>query len=132
MVLGGLLQLLQDQRRNLRRRVQLALRLNGHVVALLDHLVGHHLHLVADFVEAAPHKPLDGVNSVSRVGDRLPLGHLAHQPLPGLGKRHHGRRRPSALFVGDHFGLAALHHRDDRVRRPQIDADHLCHGNFRS
>jgi hypothetical protein len=54
------------------------------VVALLDHLEGHHLHLVAHFVVAAAHEALDGENGVLRVGDGLALGHLPHQPLAAL------------------------------------------------
>ena len=43
-VFRRLLQLLQNHRRDLRRRVLLALRQNGDVVARLHDLVGHHLH----------------------------------------------------------------------------------------
>ena len=82
--LGGFLELLQNHRRNLRRRVLLALRQNAHVVALLHHLEGHHLHLVVHFVEAAAHKPLDRENCVLGVGDRLPLCYLPHQALARL------------------------------------------------
>ena len=35
------------------------------------------------------------------------------------------RRLPS--WFGDHGGVAAFHHRDDGVRRPEVDADHLRH-----
>ncbi len=42
-VLCRLFQLLQDHGGNLRRRVLLALRQNGYVIARLDHLVRHHL-----------------------------------------------------------------------------------------
>ena len=42
-VFGRFLQLLKNQRRNLRRRVLLALRKHGHVISLADHLVGDQL-----------------------------------------------------------------------------------------
>ena len=85
-VFGGLLQLLQNQCRDLRWRVFLALRQNGNVVARLDDLVGDHLDLFADFVVAASHKPLDRIDRVFGIGDRLPLGDLSDEPFAGLGE----------------------------------------------
>jgi len=88
-VFGGLLQLLQNQRRNLGRGVLLVLRDDGHVVALTDDFVGHHLHLFVDFFEAAPHEALDGENGVLWVGDGLALGDLADEALAGLREADH-------------------------------------------
>ena len=126
-IFGSLLQLLQDHRRNLRGRVVLALRHDVDMVSLLHDLVRDHLHLVVDFIEAAPHEALDRVDRVFGVGDRLPLGHLAHEPLAILRERHNRRRRPATLFVRDHLGLATLHHGHAAVRRAQIDTNNLSH-----
>ena len=54
------------------------------------------------------------------------LADLAHQPLALLGERDDRRRGPAALRVGDDDRLAAFHHRDDGVGRPQVDTDDLC------
>ena len=102
--------------------------MHAHVVALRDHLEGHHLHLVADFVVAAAHEALDGEDGVLRVGDGLALGHLAHQPLAALGEADNGRRSARTLFIGNDLGLAALQDRDARVGGAEIDSDNLCHG----
>ena len=131
-VLRRLLQLLQDHRRNLRRRVLLALRNHRDVVALGYNLVRHHLQLVANLVHPASHKPLDGVNRVLRVGNRLTLGHLAHQPLSALRKRNNRWRRPATLFVRDHLRLAAFHHGNAAIRRSQIDSNRLSHARIAS
>ena len=126
---GGGLQLLQNHRRNLLRGVFLALRHHAHMVTLLNHLEGHHLHLVVDLVVTAAHEALDGVNGVFRVGNGLPLGHLTHQPLAALGEGDHGRSGARAFLVGDDFGFAAFQHSDARIRGSQIDSDNLSHGN---
>src|SRR5205823_14396079 len=71
----------------------------------------------------------DGKNRVLRVGDSLPLGHLANQTLPGLGKCHNGWRGAPAFLIGDNFGLATFHHRHNRIRGTEVDTDNLCHWN---
>jgi hypothetical protein len=99
-----------------------------YMVALLGHLEGHHLHLVVDFVVAPTHEALDGEDGVLRVGDCLPLGYLAHQPLAALGKGDDRGGRPRTFFVRNHFGLAAFKDGYARVGGAQIDTDNLCHG----
>ena len=98
----------------------IALRLDG---------VGDHLHLVCDFIGATAHEALDRINSVLRVGHRLPLCRLANQPLAGLGEGHNGRRSALTLAVGDDLGLAAFHNGDHGIGGAQIDADNLCHNS---
>ena len=126
-VFRGLLQLLKNHRRDLRRGVFLALRNHGHVIARLHHLVRHHLHLFIDLVVATAHEALDGVNGVFRIGDGLALGDLSHQPLAILGESDDRWRRPSTFFVGDDFGLAAFHDGDHRVGGTQVNSDNLSH-----
>ncbi len=127
-VLGRLLQLLQDHGRDLRRRVLFLHGLHSRVpVRRPHHLVGHHLNLFADLLVAAAHEALDREDGVLRVGDRLPLGHLAHQALARLGEAHHRRSSPAALLVGDDHRLARLHHRHHRVCRSQVNSNDLAH-----
>ena len=47
---------------------------------------------------------------------------------PSLVKATTDGREAAALLVGDDDGAAPLHHRDDRVRGAEVDADHLAHG----
>ena len=129
--LGRLLQLAEDQRRDLRRGLLLAAGLDLDVVAgAADDLVGDHLLLVLDLAVPAAHEPLDRVDGAPGVGDRLPLGRLADQGLALAGEGHHRGGDPAPLLVGDHRHVAAFHHRDDAVGGPQVDADDLlafCH-----
>ena len=131
-VLRRLTHLLEDHRRDLRRRVPLAADLDrrqvvlsrgdlvGHAPALLDHLAG-----------PPAHEPLDREDRVERIGDRLPLGHLAYQPLAVLGEGDDRGRRATALGVRDHDRISALHHRDNGVGGSQVYADDfLSHGSI--
>ena len=125
---GRFLQLAQNHRRDLGRRILLALNLDaGVAVVARDDLVGNQLHFFADFVEAAAHEALDRINRVFRVGDGLPLRHLADQPLAALGERHHRRRGAATFLVRDDGRLAAFHHRDDRIRGSEVNSDNLAH-----
>ena len=106
----------------------LPLRVHARIaVAGAHHLVRHHLHLFVDLVELPAHEALDREDGVLGVGDRLPLGDLADQPLAGLGERDDRRRQPPAFRVGDDHRLAAFHHGDDGVGGAQIDADDFAH-----
>jgi hypothetical protein len=126
--LRGDLQLLQDHRGDLRRRVRLAagLDLDELVLARAD-LVGDELLLARHLAHAPAHEALDRVDRVERVGDRLAAGDLADQPLPVFGERDDRRRGPPALLVRDDLRLAAFHDGDHRVGRAQVDADHAAH-----
>jgi hypothetical protein len=65
-----------------------------------------------------PHVPLDRPDGAVHVGDRLVLGRLADEYLAVLGKGDHRRRRPRALRVRHHGGLAALEDSHDGVGGP--------------
>jgi hypothetical protein len=91
------------------------------------HVVGDELLLFLHLLVLATHEPLDGEHGVLRVRDRLTARDLADESLAVLRERHHRRRGPTALGVGDHDGLAALHDRDHRVRGAEVDPDDFAH-----
>ena len=127
-VLGGPLQLEQHLRADLRGRVLLPVDLEaGVAVRPLHDVVRDALHLVLHLAEAAPHEPLDGVDGLLGVRDRLALRHLADEPLPLLRIGDDARGEPRALLVGDDDGVLAFHHRHHGVRGAEVDADDLGH-----
>ena len=89
-------ELLQDHRRNLRRRVVLAV--NRNLVVFFAHVT------------------LDRRDRAVGVRYRLTLGELTDETLARLREADDGRRQAAALRVRDDDGLAALHDGDDRVR----------------
>ena len=127
-VFGGLLQLLKDHRGDLRRRVQLALHFDARIsVRRSGYLVRHHLHLFVHFLVLATHESFDREDGVLGIGDRLTLGHLSDEAFSALGERDDRGGQPAAFGVDDDFGLIALHHRDDGVCRPEVNANNLGH-----
>ncbi len=94
----------------------------GVVAGALDHL-----HLFADLVEAASHEPLDRVHGILRIGDRLPLGHLPHQPFAGFGESDDRRRSPPTFFIRDNFRLSALHDGYAGVGGAKVNSNSLAH-----
>jgi hypothetical protein len=126
--LGGLLQLAQDHRGDLGRRVLLAPHLDARVAAGgLHGLVGDELDLLEHLFVTAPHEPLDGEDRVLRIGDGLTLRHLSHEDLAVLREADDRGCEAAALLIRDDRGIAPLHDRNDRVRRPEIDPDDLRH-----
>src|SRR5450759_3814239 len=96
--LRRLLQLREDHCGDLGRRQFLAAHGDARVpVGRAQNLVGHHLHLVVDFVEAAAHEPLDRVDGVRGVRHGLALGDLPDEALAGLRIGDDGRRRTSTF-----------------------------------
>src|SRR6202020_1702001 len=77
--------------------------------------------------ELAADEALDRSYGVRRIGDGLALGGLSDQHLAILGEGNDGRRGAITLAVLDDFGLAALHDRDARIRRTEIDTNHFTH-----
>ena len=129
--LGRLLELAQDECRDLRRGVLLAVDPHlDEVVGAADDLVGDHLLLGLDLAVAAAHEPLDRVDRPLGIGDGLPLGRLADEDFSLAGEGDDRGGQPASFLVGDDRHVATLHHRDDAVGRPQVDADDLltfCH-----
>ncbi len=130
--LGVRLELLQDHRADLRRRVaacrppRRARRRPGRRRPCTGpSLLLLHLGLLA------AHEALDGEDGVLGVGDGLALGDRADEALAGLREGDDRRGRAAALGVLDDGRLAALEHRHARVRRAQVDADGLAHVLYR-
>ena len=127
-LLGSLLQLLQNHPGDFRWRVLLATSLYSNIaVRRSDHAVGHHLLFLGDLGVAPSHEALDRENRVLGIGYRLALRHLADEPFARLGKGHHRRREATAFRIGDHYGLTALHHGHNGVRGAQVDTDDFAH-----
>ena len=99
----------------------------GVVVRALHDLVGDDLHLLGDLVELAAHEPLDREDRVLGIRDLLALGGCADEPLAVTPEGDDGRRGAPALGVRDDGGLGSLEDGHARVRRPEVDADGLCH-----
>ncbi len=88
------------------------------------------LDLLANLVKRAPHQALDGENRTERVGDGLPLGHRAHQPLTIFIHGYNRWRGASTFGVGDHFRLATFNDRHHAVGCSQIYTYDLTHDFF--
>ena len=126
-VFRSLLQLLQDHRRDLGRGVLLALRQHADVIALTDDFVGDHFHFLGDFIVAASHEPLDRVNRVLRVCNRLALGDLSDESLAGLGESDYRWGSAPSFFIGNDLGLATLHDGNAGVGGTEVNSDNLGH-----
>ena len=100
-VLGRLLHLLEDHRRDLGRRVLLALDLDRgeRRSGPSTTLYGTRFDLLRHLAVRRPMKRLIEKTVFLRVGDGLPLGDLADQPLAVLGERDDRRGGPAALGV---------------------------------
>ncbi|ELY80164.1 NAD-specific glutamate dehydrogenase [Natrinema pallidum DSM 3751] len=103
-VLGVAFDLLEDHRRDLLGRILLTLDLDGVVL----------------FTDVA----LDRRDRLFGVLDRLVLRRFPDEPLV-VGKGDDGGRRPFAFGVDDNLRIAAFHHRERAVRRPQVDSENF-------
>ena len=129
-VLGGFLHLTQHFGRDLRRGDALVANLDpGIAIVGFDDAIGHQIDVFLNFLfaEFAPDQPLDRVQRVLRIGDRLTFGRRADQDFIAVGVGDDRWRCARTLGVFNHLGLAALHDRDARVGGTQIDANNLSH-----
>ncbi len=111
-ILGRLLHLHENARRDFRRRHVLALGLEPGVAVLGAHdLVGLERNVLLDdrVLETAPDQALHRMERVLRIGDRLALGRLANLDLAVLREGDDRRSRAVALAVLDDLGRTALH-----------------------
>ena len=123
-----LLQFLQNHRCDFRRAVLFALGRDAYVaVAGLFDLIGNLLDLVRNLVELAAHKTLDRIKRILRVRNCLTLCDLADQTVAVLCKCDDRRCCTPAFAVSDNDGFAALHDRNDRVRRSKVNTDYFAH-----
>ena len=134
-LLGDQLHLLQDVRADLGDAEHLVAQHDAHVVVrTLDDAVRHDLERAAHRGRAplAADQALRGVDRVLGVRDRLALRDVTDEPLAVLGDRDHRRRRLVAAAVRDDGRRAVLDDRHARVRRAEVDADHLVasHGSL--
>ncbi len=132
--LGDLLHLLQHHRADLGRRVLLFVDLDPRVAVLCfddveRHETGRVLHLLV--VEPAADQPLDRVERVRRVGDRLPPRDVTDKALAVLREGDDRRCGATAFVVGDDQRIAVLDDRDAAVGGPEVDADRFSHGSLR-
>ena len=124
------LHLLEDHRRDLRRRPLAAARLDpGVSIVALDDLVGDQLLVLLRhrIVIPAADQPLDGEDGVLGIGDRLALGRLADEALPVSREGDDRRCRACTFRILDDLGVLAVHHGDAGIGRSQVDADYFCH-----
>ncbi len=77
--------------------------------------------------EPPSHKTFDGEYGVLRIGYCLTLGDLADKPLTLFGKSNNGGGGTGSLLVRYYYGLTALYHGNDRVRRTEVDSYSLSH-----
>src|SRR5207253_2633376 len=118
---GGLLQLTQDHRRDLRWRVLLAVDVNfDQVVRPADDLIWDKLFFALYLVVAAAHEPFDRVHRPPRVRNRLALGRVADKSVSLIGERHNTGREPISFLIRNYFGLASLHNAHHGVRRAEV------------
>ena len=109
-VLGRLLHLLKDDRRNLLRRILASVDVYaGRVVVAAHYAVGHAGNLVAYLVVGLAHESLDREYGVLRIGDRLTLGGVADLALSAVGESDDRRSGAGALFIDNHGRLVAFH-----------------------
>ncbi len=127
---GGFLHLLQNEGRDLLRRILLAVGFDPGVAAgTFDDLVGDEVLVLLDHrvVVAAADEALDGEERVERVGHRLSLGGKSDELLV-VGRESDDRRRGVHAFgVFQNPRLAALHDCHARVRGSEVDADYFSH-----
>jgi hypothetical protein len=111
----GLFHLLQDEGRNLRRRILLAVLFDPRVaVRRLRNLVRDELLVLLDhrIVVAAADQALHCEDGLFRIGDGLALGRLTDEALAIVSERHDRWRGARAFGVLDDFRRFAFHHRN--------------------
>jgi len=132
-LLGGLLHLAKNFCRHLRWRHLVVVHLHPGVAAVcLDDLVGHHLDVLLHHVvfKATANQSLHSEQRVRWIGDRLPLGRLAHQNFIIVGVGDDRRCRATTLSVLNDARLAAFQNGYTTVGGTQVDANDLTHVCF--
>ena len=126
--LGAMLQLAQDERRDLRRR-ELA-RAEPDLddsARIAGETEREQPRLVADVVDALAHEALHGVDRAAGIGQQTTLGLAPDVYRLILGDRHDRRQQRVAAAIADHDRHAVLHVGDEAVGGAEIDADDFAH-----
>ena len=109
-ILGRLLHLLQDDCRDLLRRILAAVDVDARgVVVALDDRVGRTRDVAGYLVVLLAHETLDREYRALGVGNRLTLGRVAYLALSVFSECDYRRGSAVSLRVGDDHGLIALH-----------------------
>ncbi len=127
---GERLELAQHEGGDLLGTVLAIADLDLHVaVGRLDQGVGQQIARALDVrIAVLPaDQALDREHRLLRVGDRLALGDLPHEPVAVRREGDDRRRRAAAVAVRQHPRREGLDHRDAAVRGAEIDADDLPH-----
>ena len=126
--LGVRLQLLEDHRGDLGRRVLLAAHVHAHVAAGAGFdLVRDDRLLFLDLGLLAAHEALDREDGVLGVHDGLALGDGADEAVAAVSERDDGRGGAPAFRVLEHGRLAAFEDGYARVGGSEVDSDGLTH-----
>ena len=131
-VFGGLLHFLQHHRRDLGRRIGLAVELHRcQPIGVAHDLIGHFGNFRAHLVASAAHEALDRVNGFARIGHGLAFGNLTDEAFPVLRECDNRGRGAPPFGIWDDHGIAAFHHGDTRVGRSQVNTNDFAHcGNL--
>ena len=110
-ILGSLLHLLKDDRRNLLRRVLTSVDIDaGRIVVALDDFIRSACDVGGHLIVTLAHETLDREDRAFGVGDSLTLGGVAHLALAVRRESHYRRSRAVSFGVGNNYRLAAFHH----------------------
>lgn len=110
-ILGSLLHLLKDNRRNLLRRVLTSVDIDaGRIVVALDDFIRSACDIGGHLIVTLAHETLDREDRAFGVGDSLTLGGVAHLALAVRRESHYRRSRAVSFGVGNNDRLAAFHH----------------------
>src|SRR5262249_38402702 len=126
--LGAVLQLAQDERRNLRRREFAVAETDpNHTAGLSTYSKREVLRFMLHVLAALAHEALDRIGSPLRVGQQPALRLPSDDDRAVVVEGHNGRHEAVAAPVTDHERDAVFHVGDKRVRGPEIDPDDFAH-----
>ena len=110
-ILGSLLHLLKDDRRNLLRRVLTSVDIDaGRIVVALDDFIRSACDVGGHLIVTLAHETLDREDRALGIRNGLTLGGVAHLALAVRRESHYRRSRAVSFGVGNNYRLAAFHH----------------------
>ena len=121
-------QFADDERGNFFGRIRALFRENAHRFPKLAlERVGNVCIILAQLVSAKTHEALDGINGLPRLQRPHVRRRLADKRRAFGGKMNDGWRQPRAVLVREQNRKPRVHYANERVSRPQIDADNFVH-----